>query len=388
VTPSKQSRRQRAAAAKNAAALRAAQPPVKKDFLTDSRARFSAYMWAISLTFSYGIVNELALDRSASRVNMEAVVVCIATLVARVFFYYARPARANFSQRVTERLWTTIQQLSRRTAAQLAGVSALTFVLVMSAVPIGGVEPAIAARHLEKSDIGLIPGVDSDLRGTEPAYRFREVSTRIEKAIKERAPGDSATVSEVRDSLAKVVQNMRLPENVSEAAKLELAYLQNYETLSRIGAADPRILHQVSSGYTPGVPTVIGAGVDKTTLIMTPSASEFAEVGPNPMFFTSFSVISFGHNPGSPVPQFAVTKGDSTAVVFNDIKVEGLAQDIGNLTWTNVTFQGCLIRYHGQRLRMGNVRFINCTFERSLDGHQLLDYLSTHQGESVNAYVP
>src|SRR5260370_35681536 len=151
-------------------------------------------------------------------------------------------------------------------------------------------------------------GVDAALGGAEPAYRFREVSTRIEKAIKERAPGDSATVSEVRDSLAKVVQNMRLPENVSEAAKLELAYLQNYETLSRIGAADPRILHQVSSGYTPGVPTVIGAGVDKTTLIMTPPAREFAEVGPNPRCFTRFSVISFGHNPGSPVPHFSFTR--------------------------------------------------------------------------------
>jgi hypothetical protein len=386
----KQSRRQRAAAAKAAAAQMAAQPPAKKDFLADGRARLSAYLWSISLTFGYGVANDLVLGRSESQVNKEAVVVCVATLVAHVCFYYAALTRVSFSHRVTERLWVTIQQLSKRRFARMAGASALTLVLVMSAAPIGGVEPAIAAKRLEKSDIGLIPGVDSDLRGTEPAYRFREVSTRIERTIKERVPGDPNTMSKVRDSLARIVQNVRLPENVAVAARLELAYLQSYETLSRIGAEDPQILHQVSSGYVPGMPAVIGAGVDKTTFYMMPPATSLVEVGSNPVFFSSFTVISIGHNPGSPVPQFAVTKLKNTAAVFNDIKIEGLAQDIGSLTWTNVTFQGCLIRYHGQPLRMGNVRFINCIFERSPDseGQQLLDFLSTHQGEPVNAYVP
>jgi hypothetical protein len=386
----KQSRKQRAAAAKVAAAQRVGQPPAKKDFLTDGLARFNAYLWAISLTFGYGVVNDLVLGRSESQVNKEAVVVCLATLVAHVLFYYSPLTRLSFSHRITERMWRAIQQLSRRRFSRIAGASALTLVLVMSATPIASVEPAIAARRLEKSDIGLIPGADSDLRGTDPAYRFREVSARIEKTIKERVPGDPRTVSEVSGSLAKIVQNVRLPENVSEAAKLELAYLQSYETLSEIGARDPLVLHQTSSGYVPNIPTVIGAGADETTLVMAPSATAFAEVGPNPRLFTGFTVISFGHNPGSPVPQFAITKGDSRAVVFNDIKIQGLAQDIGNLTWTNVTFQGCLIRYHGQPLRMGNVRFINCIFERSPDGkgQQLLDFLSTHQGEPVNAYVP
>jgi hypothetical protein len=395
----KQSRKQRAAAAKAAAAQRAAQPPAKKDFLADGRARFSAYLWAISLTFAYGVVNDLGLGRPEPQVSGEALAVCIATLVARVFFYYAPLIRMGFSHRVTERLWVALQQLSRRRFARMAGASALTFVLVMSAAPIGGVEPAIAARRLEKSDIGLLPGVDSDLRGSDPAYRFREVSTRIERTIKERLPGDPNTVNEVKGSLARIVQNVRLPENVAGAAKLELAYLQSYETLSLIGAADPRILHQISSGYTPAIPAMIGAGVDKTTFVFAPSATTWAKAGPiawgdvdtNPRFFSGFTVIFFGHPPpGSQFPQFAFARGDSTAVVFNDIKIEGLAQDVGNLSWTNVTFQGCLIRYHGQPLRMGNVRFFNCTFERSPDGkgQQLLDYLSTHQGEPVDAYVP
>lgn len=386
----KPSRKQRASSTKAAAAQRVAQQPAKRDFLADGRARFSAYLWAISLTFGYGVLNDLVLGRPERQVNREAIAVCIATLVAHLTLFYARPARVKVPQRMAEGLWVAIQQLNRRRFARIAGVSALAFVLVLSAMPIGGLEPAIAARRLEESNIGLIPGLDSGLQGTEPAYRFREVSNRIEKTVREKVPGDPNAVSKVRDSLARIVENVRLPENVSYAAKLELAYLQSYKTLSQIGSEDPRVLQQVSSGYAPNIPVVIGAGVDKTTFIMSPSATAFAEVGPHPMLFSGFTVISVGHSPESPVPQFAVTKGDSTAVVFNDIKIAGLAQDIGNLTWTNVTFHGCLIRYHGQPVRMGNVRFLNCTFERSLDGkgQQLLDYLSTHQGEPVNAYVP
>ena len=387
----KQSRKQRATAAKAAAAQAAAQPPAKKDFLADGQARFGAYLWAVSLTFGYGVVNDLVLNRPELQVNKEAVVVCIATLFAHVLSYYVRPSQEGVSHRITARLWMAIQQLILRRFVRMAGLSALPLVLLMSAAPIGGIEPAIAARRLAKSDIGLIPGADADLRGTDPAYRFREVSARIEKTIKERVPGDPNTVSETRDSLARIVQNVRLPEDVSYAAKLELAYLQSYETLSRIGIEDPGVLQRISSGYVPGIPTVIGAGVDKSGFILLPPAPEWAILTGGPMFFSDFSVISFGHDPGSPVPQFVITEGSNTiSITFNDVRVEGLAQDIGNLTWTNVTFRRCLIRYHGQPLRMGNVRFINCIFERSPDGkgQQILDLLSTHQGEPVNAYVP
>jgi len=308
----------------------------------------------------------------------------------RVALFYTGAARSKLHHGVTERLWSSIQYLGQRRFGRIIGASALTLVLVLNAIPLEAIEPAVATWMLKRSNAGLIPGIDSDLRGTYPAYRFQEVSGRIERSIREKVPGDANTVSQVKDSLARIVQNVRLPENVSQAAQLELAYLQSYETLSRIGAADPRTLQQLSSGNVPGIPVVIGAGVDKTTMIMTPEGTAFTEVGPNPRFFSSFTVISFGHNPGSQVPQFAIAKQNSIAVVFNDLKIVGLAQDIGNLTWTNVTFQGCLIRYHGQPLRMGNVRFFNCIFERSPDGkgQQLLDFLSTRQGQPVNAYVP
>lgn len=377
----KQTRKQRAAAA-----LGAPQRPPKRDSTADGRAWFNAYLWAISLTFGYGVVNDLVLGRPESQVRMEALVVCIVTLAVRVTLFHARPAHGEIFQR----LWATAQQISRRRYARIVGVSALVFVLVMSALPIGSVEPAIAARTLERSGIGLVPGMDSGLQGTYPAYRFREVSARIEKTINERVPGDPSAVSKTSDSLARIVENVRLPGDVAEAAKLELAYLQSYETLSWIGAKDPQILRHISSAYAPGIPAMVGLGMDKTTLIMTPDATEFTEVNPKPRFFSDFAVISFGHNPGMPVPQFAIAHGDSTSVVFNNMRIEGLAQDIGNLTWTNVIFQGCLVRYHGQPVRMGNVRFLNCTFEHSPDGEgdSLLNFLSTHQGEPVSVYVP
>jgi hypothetical protein len=383
----KQTRKQRAAAvARIAAGLTPSQIPIKRDFLADDRGRFAAYVWMVSLTFGYGVLNTLLLGRPERRVNQEALAVCISVLFIRLFLFYTRPVRVKVYGWATESLWAAIQNFGRRKHIRIASVLVPAILLAATAI----LEPAIAARRLLKSDAGLVPGIDSGLEGTDPAYRFRETSARIEKRVNERTPGDPNTLKDVRDALANILQNERLPESVSVAAKLELASLQSYESLSRIGAADPRILHRISSGYAPEIPAVIGAGMDKTEFIMTPEATNFTFTDPSPKFFSDFGVLSFGHNPGSPIPQFAITKGDDTAVVFNNIKVQGLAQDIGNLTWTNVVFQGCLIRYHGQPIRMGNVRFFGCTFERSWDGagQRLLDYLSKHQGESVSAYAP
>lgn len=386
----KQSRRQRAAAAKAAWALKAFQQPVKKDFLADGPARLRAYLWTILVTFGYGLVNDLVLARPERQVNQEALFVCGASMVLHIVLFYSRPTRAKFHFRVTEALWTSIQRLGQQRLGRIVGVCALTFVLVMSALPINAVEPTIAAWALEKSSVGLIPGLDSDLRRTEPAYRFQQVSNRIQKSLSARAPIDPNAVSSVRTRLENVLQNVRLSDSVRQSAAQEIAHLRTYETLSQIALETPQALLGQSSGYIPGVPAVIGAGVDKTEFILGPSAGAWAILERSPMYFSGFTVISFGQAPSAPVSQFVVTKGDMTAVTFNNVKVVGLAQDIGNLTWTNVTFQGSLIRYHGESMRMGNVRFLNCTFERSRDGkgQDLLDFLSTHQGEPVNVYVP
>lgn len=372
-------------------------PPVKKDFLVDGPARLGACLWAISLTFAYGVVNELVLGRPVYKVRMEAFWVCLATFVVQLVLFYKRSTYAPLHHQFTEWLWCSIKRLEERKFVRLTGVSALAFVLIVNATPIANIEPAIAAERLRKSDVGLVPGMESGLQDTDPAYRFRQVSSRLEKAIQERTPGDAEALSGIQASLAKVVQNVRLPENVSQAAKLELAYLQSYESLSRIGAANPQFLHQLASApvvQVPDVPGINGPGPDKLRIILAPDyLGPFITVtDANPRFFSGFSIISFtfGHDPKLPMPLFAVADGADTATVFNNITVQGLAQDIGNLTWTNATFVGCLIRYHGQPVPMGNVRFINCTFERSKDGRgqQLLDYLSTHQGEPVNIYVP
>ena len=382
----KQTRKQRSATARIAAASTKSQIPLKRDFLADAQGRFAAYVWTVSLTFGYGVLNTLVLGRPERRVNQEALVVCVSVLFIRLLLFYTRPVRVKIYGWATESLWVVTQYFGRRKHVRIVSVLAPIILLAATAI----LEPAIAARRLLKSDAGLVPGIDSGLQGTDPAYRFRETSARIDKRVNERVPGDPSTLRDVKDSLANILQNERLPESVSIAAKLELASLQSYESLSRIGAADPRILHQISSGYAPGIPAVIGAGMDKTEFIMTPEATGFTFTDPSPKFFSDFGVLSFGHNQGSPIPQFAITNGDDTAVVFNNIRVQGLAQDIGNLTWTNVVFQGCLIRYHGQPIRMGNVRFFGCTFERSWDGagQRLLDYLSKHQGEPVSAYAP
>jgi len=343
MSPAKQSRKQRAAAARVASALKAPQLPVKKDFLGDGRARFRAYLWAICMTFAYGFVNNLLLSRPENRVNEESVVVCAATLIAHVFFYYARAASANIRSRLTERLWVALQQLGQRKFTRIASVSVLASLLLVSAIPLDAVSA----------------------------------------------------------SLVKMIQNGRLPESVAQFAIQEVAYVQSYKTRKQIAATDPAALNPVSNshtwqGYKPtaaqGRLGIVGKGIEETKFLLGPSAEGFAYTHPMPMIFSDFTVVSLGHDPEKPIPQFLITTlGASQDVVINNVRVVGLAQDIENLTWTNDTFENCLIRYHGGPLRMANVRFFNCTFEHppTVSGVQILmDHLSTHQGEPVNVYFP
>ena len=137
----------------------------------------------------------------------------------------------------------------------------------------------------------------------------------------------------------------------------------------------------------------MGQGMDKSTIMLTPQAAGFAYTHEFPMYFSDFTVVSFGHDPNLPIPQFLIKEqGASIETVINNVKVVGLAQDIGNLTWTNDVFENSLIRYDGGPLSMANVVFINCTFDRERlpmgGANPFMDYLATHQGEPVNAYFP
>jgi hypothetical protein len=355
-----------------------------RDFLQDGPARVRALLWSISVTFVYAVVNDLLLDRPQSKVSSEAFVACIVTMAIQIAIFYKR--RSGRRPVLSAYLWNSFERLVHYRFA----VSSIAFVLVLNATPVANIEPAIAAASLRKSEIGLIPGMDSGLQGTDPSHRFRQASNRIERAIQERKLGDPEELSKVKNSLVTVVENLRLHENVSEPAKVELAYLQSYELLSRAAAANPTILQP--TGVWPGNGRgMTGYGPDKTRISLTPdfNARSFLFFDePNPGFFSGFAVIA--HSPGKPTIQFAIVAGENRRVVFNNLLIQGMAQDIGNLTWTNVTFDGCVIRYHGQPVAMGNVTFVNSTFEYSPDGKgkDLLDYISAHQNEKLSAYVP
>ncbi len=343
MSPVKRSRKQRAAAALAASKSQATKARAEKDFLADGRTRLGAYLWAICLTFGYGFVNNLLLGRPENNVDKECVIVCAGTLVARAVIFYRGRASSSEWPRLIERIWVILQQLSRRKFSRFVGVSALAFVLLLSAIPLDAVNA----------------------------------------------------------SLVKMIQTGRLPESIAQVAIQEVANLQSYKTLKHIAATDPATLApaSLSSPLQNEKPAgdggrlgVVGQGIDKSVVILTPPAEAFAYTYPIPMIFSDFTVASYGHDPGKPIPQFLnTTHGSSPDVVVKNVKVVGLAQDIGNLTWTNVTFEGSLIRYQGEPLRMANVRFLNCTFERpSRVGvvQILLDSLSTHQGEPVNVFFP
>lgn len=385
----RQSRKERAKATERA---NTAEFAVRKSSGASAPARFRAYLWAMSLTFGYGVVNSAILGRAERQVSIEAVLVCVAVLGVHVVLYYTRPMRSLFAEAIVEQLWRAVQGMEQRRLARIAAVSAFLFVLIANAIPLSAVEPALATWLLKKSNAGLVPGLDSDLADTPPAFRFREISNRVEKSLKARIPNDSRVVSRVRTPMENTLQGVRLPVNIKDAASEEVAHLQTYQTFSTIAAVDPLILGPAPSTSSARGPWIVGAGSDETKFVLTPdfAGGAFMPIERGPFYLSGFSIMSFGHNPGKPVPAGISTADSSASIVLNDVKLVGLAQDIGNLTWINSTFVGCLIRYHGQRLRMGRVTFVNCIFEKSADGKgaAVLDFISKHTAESINIYVP
>lgn len=212
------------------------------------------------------------------------------TLGIQYLLFHLRTTFAMAGTQLAARLWCAIEAARHRRISRLVGAATLAFVLF--AVPIGNVvTPPLKAAALRTSDVGLLPGLDTGLRGTRPDFRFNEASTRIDTAIQEKKIGDPETVKQVRESLAETVANLRLPENVRVAANTEWAYLQSYESLSRIGAANPQFLHQLAaSAPVPGVPGINGPGPDKLRLILTPDyLGPFTTVrDANPRFFSGF----------------------------------------------------------------------------------------------------
>jgi len=130
--------------------------------------------------------------------------------------------------------------------------------------------------------------------------------------------------------------------------------------------------------------TVLGQGQDKSVFFPLPGTEALFIDPQGPMLLANFGVMDTGTS------QFVITHKDSTNVVLYQVAATGVTQNIGNLTWVNATFQGSIIKYHGEPVRLGGVRFLNCQFVMSPDGqgNDLLKYISEHQGEPIDAFVP
>jgi hypothetical protein len=246
---------------------------------------------------------------------------------------------------LTELLWEAVQRLDRRKFVRVSRVAVLILVLAVGATPSGVVEA----------------------------------------------------------SLINVLQRP-LPESLRQGAIQEITYLQADKTKRQVETSHPAVVTPVKSSMlqsaaasvSPGRPGVRGEGIDKSTAVLLQSAEAFAYTHPIPMIFSDFTVASYASISGRPVGWSRLqwflntTQGATPAIVINNVKVVGLQQNIANLTWTNVVFVDSMIGYNGGPIRMANVTFINCTFAEPVDpqGATLIAYLSTHQGQPVNAYAP
>jgi len=62
-------------------------------------------------------------------------------------------------------------------------------------------------------------------------------------------------------------------------------------------------------------------------------------------------------------PHFLILESPESRVLVADSKIENLTQGIGGVTWVNVDFVDCVIRFNGEPAFLGNVTFRNCKFE-------------------------
>jgi hypothetical protein len=359
-----------------------------RDFLSlDANARLRAHVWSISLSFIYGVVNALILNRAEKQVTIEVVSVCLCINLLQLVRYSARFSanrlkdlyssrsfgsgfvlQSSYLQSIKPQRWFRTHRLTSATAVFMGVI-----ILLGNVLPAKAVGQKVAVWILKNSDVGLIPGASPQLSRTSPAYRFKAVSEVIDKSLREQSPTDPAKLSKVKERLENTLQAATLPEDVRRAAMQEVAHLQAYETLSQILAMP-----------TNQRMTIFGEEQDKTVFVLAPGTEALFIIGQGPMLLANFSVMDTGNS------QFLITHKDSTSVVIYRVTATALTQSIGNLTWVNVTFQNSIIKYHGEPVRLGGVRFLNCQFVISQDGrgNDLLKYISEHQGEPIDAFVP
>jgi hypothetical protein len=366
------------------------------DFLfVEHSYRHKSDLVIMLLTVLYCVYNDALLERPAREITYEALgIILLSTAVSTIWFWLFKFHSAPMEKRPDRRA-TKPHHRKLVLTLRTAGALAVLFILVGNKIHLDAIEPAIAARHLQKTDIGLISNFGAHVRGVPLDARFRQVSNDIDLSLAAGRQGNPYQLREAKAKLEDTFQSVRLPPKVANAATDEVALLQGYENFSLIMSDQKSAEWQPTSGIAtqppipPGHPLVVrGGGEETTVLTLGPGASTAFWGVSVPTFFTNLTFRTMAPSGGPQATQFAIRAGTDVSVTSYHVTIEGFTQEIEGMTWLYVTFKDCVIQYDGQRVYLGGVRFIRCKFEFTSDSEsQRLRQAVDAAGESALTFV-
>lgn len=67
------------------------------------------------------------------------------------------------------------------------------------------------------------------------------------------------------------------------------------------------------------------------------------------------------------VPSFLIVPSGQSRVLVSEVRIDGLTQNLGGVTWIDVDFVNAIIQYNGDPAYLSGVTFTNCKFELGND---------------------
>ena len=219
------------------------------------------------------------------------------------------------------------------------------------------------------------PDVARSIPPDQLRARFQQASYIINSDLLKQKAEKPEVVKQIRNDVAATLKDVPLPPDVHQAGVVALAHVQGYVVFcdraftdslrAKIILPEGNMMLAGEGEHPPelriGALWNVGKGEDKTAFFIAPSfppPSVFFADAPSVM--TDLSILSFNW----PRDLDALTlRGDKASALFFHVRIRGLNQNLAKITWLSVTFQNCVVRYHGEPVYLVDVRFQNCKFD-------------------------
>jgi hypothetical protein len=342
----------------------------------DNETRWKSDLAIVAAGFLCAVVAGYVYQQDDSRV-------VITTVVSMLVLKLGYTIQYCYGHSVPKKTATTGPTRTTQLANLVWRYGLPLFVIALSSLFLpGSLKNHVAVAVLSKTNIGLLPGT-VNAAGGPLALRFQSESNAIQNLIAQNQPANPVEVRDVRHRLETAVQTLNLPPDVRNGAIKEIVNLHGYETFSAVTREQGgSVAYKHATNW--GQPYILqGSGQDRPGISVSGANAAVQFDGPavirdnylsstGPFHGTKAIALGF---PGLPVVAFRVT-------------IEGLTQEIGGITWIEVTFKHCVIIYDGGPVYMDKVKFIDCEFRISPQYRKLLDYFQTNGSTGVSFYQP